>query len=378
MGVSSQACSDASVAAFQGIFKLIEGAHRIAISGHTAPDGDALGCVLGLGLAIRERYPEKDVSFLLADDAPVPRILAFMAGADELTPACRYQGSPDLFISVDVPTVERLKDAGLVLLRSRHVACFDHHPARQEFADIAVRRTDCSACGVIIERFLAATGFTLTSDVATCLLCGIVTDTGRFQYQNADPLAFHVASKLVAHGAEPARIALEVYQSQRLEYLHLESVVMGRIASLAHGRVAYSYSFAGDLARFGVGMDECDGLVDVVRSVGGVEVCLFLKEAPGGGEVRGNLRSKGPLSVSGIAERFGGGGHAAAAGFTYHGTVAQALDEILPLLVQLVGEDPTGVCCQALPDGRLVPFRSTAVGRTSMLSAGNTGMFPRP
>ena len=205
-----------------------------------------------------------------------------------------------------------------------------------------------------------------------------MTDTGRFQYQNADPLAFHVASKLVAHGAEPARIALEVYQSQRLEYLHLESVVMGRIASLAHGRVAYSYSFAGDLARFGVGMDECDGLVDVVRSVGGVEVCLFLKEAPGGGEVRGNLRSKGPLSVSGIAERFGGGGHAAAAGFTYHGTVAQALDEILPLLVQLVGEDPTGVCCQALPDGRLVPFRSTAVGRTSMLSAGNTGMFPRP
>ena len=74
----------------------------------------------------------------------------------------------------------------------------------------------------------------------------LVTDTGRFQYQNADAAAFHAASRLVAHGADPARVALEVYQSMRVEFLHLKSIVMGRIKTVAHGRVAYSYAYQSD------------------------------------------------------------------------------------------------------------------------------------
>ena len=75
----------------------------------------------------------------------------------------------------------------------------------------------------------------------TCLFCAIVTDTGRFQYQNADSEAFECASMLVDAGASPSMISLNVYQSFRLAYLHLESVVMGRIVTFDHGRIAYSY-----------------------------------------------------------------------------------------------------------------------------------------
>ncbi len=75
-----------------------------------------------------------------------------------------------------------------------------------------------------------------------------------------------VASRLVAAGAEPSRISLEVYQSQRIEYLHLESIVMGRIRTVVDGRVAFSYARAEDLEGCGVSQDECDGLVDIVRS----------------------------------------------------------------------------------------------------------------
>ena len=84
---------------------------------------------------------------------------------------------------------------------------------------------------------------------------------------------------------------------------------MGRIKTVAHGRVAYSYAYQSDLEACGVTSDECDGLVDVVRSVMGVEVCLFLKGIEGDTKVRGNLRSKGDLDVSEIAANFGGGGH---------------------------------------------------------------------
>lgn len=329
--------------AYRRILDLIEDASFIAISGHTSPDGDALGSVLGLGLALAARYPHKQVAFLLADQAPVPRIYRFMEGADRFMPAAACAGDPDLFISVDCPVVERLADSAQVLSRARHAVCFDHHPAREEFADVSVRRVSAAATAVIIEEFLRCAEIPYDGAVATCLLCGLVTDTGRFQYQNADPAAFACAARLVNAGAEPSRVALEVYQSQRLEYLKLESLVMGRIRTVADGRVAYSYAYASDLTGLGVTSDECDGLVDVVRSVGGVEVCLFVKETESCRKVRGNLRSKCDLDVSGIAARFGGGGHTAAAGFTYEGSIVETLNTALPLLCELVGADPTGL-----------------------------------
>ena len=134
------------------ILELIEGASSIAISGHTSPDGDALGSVLGLGLSLMKFFPNKDIALLLADDDPVPRIYRFMEGSDRLVPASAYTGKPDLFISVDVPVVERLNNSAEVLRRSKHVVCFDHHPAREEFAELSLRRVEAAACAMIIDR----------------------------------------------------------------------------------------------------------------------------------------------------------------------------------------------------------------------------------
>lgn len=315
--------------------ELIEGASTIAVSGHTNPDGDALGTGLGLALALRHRYPAKTVVNLLADQAPVPRVYRFLPGTDKMVPAAEYTDAPDLFISVDVPTLERLNDSAAVARRARDVLAIDHHPSREEFTADVVRVTSAAAVAVLVDELLEAMGAEILPEVATCLLTGIVTDTGRFQYQNADPSAFACASRLVDAGAEPAKIALEVYQSQRLQYLQLESIVMGRIRTVSNGLVAYSYAYASDLEVCGVSSDECDGLVDVVRSVQGTQVCLFLKEVRPG-EIRGNLRSKGALDISPVALAFHGGGHPAAAGFSYQGSIDEALRAILPWLAALV------------------------------------------
>ena len=136
---------------------------------------------------------------------------------------------------------------------------------------------------------------------------------------------------LVDAGASPSMISLNVSQSFRLAYLHLESVVMGRIVTFDHGRIAYSYATRNDLERTGAHPDECDGLIDVVRSVEGSEVALFLKELPDG-KVRGNLRSKGKHDISVVARSMGGGGHKAAAGFTSDGGIDATLACVLPQL----------------------------------------------
>ncbi len=326
---------------FDAIANLIDEAQTIAICAHTSPDGDALGSQLALRLIIKDRWPHKQVACLLADDAACPRIYEFMAGSDTLTPASSYEGDPDLFISVDLSVASRLNHGEAVMRRSRRVAIIDHHPCEHPYGDATLIRPDAAAAGVIVAEFAEHLGVTITPEMAQCLFCAIATDTGRFQYQNADAEAFQVASMLVACGASPSEVSLNVYQSFCLQFLHLKSAVMGRITTFEQGRVAYSYATIGDLERTGASLDESDGLIDVVRSVAGSEVALFLKEVPGG-KVRGNLRSKGDLDISVVARELGGGGHRAASGFVVEGSVDDALCQALPLLRALFADEGDG------------------------------------
>lgn len=326
---------------FDDIASLIRAADTIAICAHTSPDGDALGSGLGLAAIIRQLWPSKTVTNLLADDAPVPRIYRFLPGANTFVPATSYRIDPDLFIAVDLSTASRLNDGEAVLARSRMSAVMDHHPCDVPFGDTNIVRSGAAATGVIITEFALHFGAHITPEIAECLYCAITTDTGRFQYQNADGEAFEVASLLVDAGASPSNVSLNVYQSFRIQYLHLESLVLGRIVTFSKGRIAYSYATQNDFDRTGADLDESDGLIDAVRSVEGSEVALFLKEVPGG-KVRGNLRSKGAEDVSSVAAALGGGGHKAAAGFTVVGDIDQALSACLPLLKALFGDEEGG------------------------------------
>lgn len=335
---------DASAAqreGFDAISRLIEGAVTIAICAHTSPDGDALGSELALAELIERRWPGRQVTTLLADDDEVPRAYRFLPGAERLVPASGYHESPDLFICVDLSRPDRLNLARAVLERSVRVAVIDHHPSDGTFWDAGVVRSDAAAAGVIVSEYALHVSGTLSPTMAQCLLCALFTDTGCFQYQNANGEAFRVASALVDAGASPSEIALRVYQSDRLSYLRLSAIVMGRITTCEQGRIAYSYATAADFEVCEVSLAECDGLVDIVRRVDGSEIALFLKEVPGG-LVRGNLRSKSNRDISAIAREMGGGGHPAAAGFTVAGDIDRVLSVVLPKLQALYAESGEG------------------------------------
>ena len=321
-------------AEFDRVCALIDEATDIAVCAHTSPDGDAVGSCLALAEIIETNWSGKKVTCLLADDDDVPRTYSFLPGVERHVHVDDYCDDPDLFICVDLSQPSRLDLAQPVLERAAHVAVLDHHPSADKFWDAGVVRPQAAAAGVIVTEFALHIGCELTPTMAQNLMCAIVTDTGRFQYSNADGEAFEVASMLVDAGASPSEIALRVYQSDRLAYIHLCAVIMARISTFEGGKVAYSYATAADFKANEVPLAECDGLVDLVRCVDGTEVALFLKEVPGG-KVRGNLRSKCGLDISGIARELGGGGHKAAAGFTVEGTIDDALAAALPRLHSL-------------------------------------------
>ncbi|MCH4054025.1 MAG: bifunctional oligoribonuclease/PAP phosphatase NrnA [Atopobiaceae bacterium] len=309
---------------------------EIVLCAHTNPDGDAVGSVLAMAALIERRWPEAHVVRMLADRGPVPAAYRFLPGSGSYVEAASYEGTPDLFVCVDLPSADRrLADARPVAERAKALAVVDHHPTDDASGEVRISRPDAAATGVIVYEAARHVGIELTPDVAQCLLCAIVTDTGRFQYQNTDGEAFQVASQLVDAGASPSEISLHVYQSFRIEYLHLEALVMGRIKTCLDGRIAYSHASYEDIRDAGVSPDECDGLIDVVRTVEGTDVALFVKEVEPG-KVRGNLRAKGDQDVSEAARQLGGGGHKAAAGFTFDGTPEEAISKMLPLLERML------------------------------------------
>lgn len=323
---------------FGRIDELLEGAAHVALCAHTSPDGDALGSVLGLAAAIRDRWPGKRVSRLLADDDAVPASFSYLPGAASCVPGSSLEDDPDLFVCLDLSRPDRLGAAEPAMRRSRAVAVLDHHPSEGPFGDVSVVRPDAAAACVVVASYLSRWEGGITRDVARCLLCGIVCDTGRFQFQNTDAEALEAAAALVAAGADPAEVSLHVFQSDSVACLRLEGLALGRLELSCGGLVASSRVSLADLEACGATSEDAGGLVDAVRRAAGVEVALMLRELPDG-RVRGNLRAKGAADVSRVARALGGGGHRAAAGFTCEGTLDEAHARVTALLADLLGCD---------------------------------------
>ncbi len=316
-------------AVFAAIAAAIEKASTIAISGHTNPDGDALGSTLGLTYLIEGRWPGKQVQPLYADDRISAGSLGFLPGFSRLMPACSYTGAPDLFIGVDTPNTDRLAGSRAVLERAGDSAAFDHHISMEPYARTNLKRDDAPACADIVCDFASFLGATPSVEAATCLLTGIITDTGRFQYQNTTDHALNAAAWMVELGASPSRICTAVYQSDSRAALELRALALSRLALDVSGQVAYSYITLADMEGLGARNDDCDHLIDDIRCLGAVSACVMFRETAKGC-VRANLRSKvDGLNVSQVAAQFGGGGHLAAAGLTYKGTLKEAMGRVV-------------------------------------------------
>ena len=306
------------------IARFIEAHESFAICGHVNPDGDCLGSQLALEQGLR--VLGKRVTGLLATDQPIEDKLRFLPGSDRLVPAKDFDEEVEVFIAVDVPNVDRLKDAAAVHDRAQFRITIDHHASDTSMADLNYVDPDsASACDLVWELLKLLDH--VDEAQALCALTGIMTDTGRFSYQNTTPLCLIHAAETVEAGAEPNLIAREFFQSRSLPSLRLEQLTLARMMFLCEGSFVFSYLKDSDFARQGAIRDDAEILIDVLRNIAGVQVALILKEN-GNGEIRGSLRAKDDTDVAQVARAFGGGGHKAAAGLTFHGTLAEACEAV--------------------------------------------------
>lgn len=298
---------------------------HFVICGHVSPDGDCLGSQLALAAALRQAG--KQCACVLARDEEPPRDLAFLPGFDGLVPAARYEGPCEVFVAVDVPTTERVGDAARLQAAADLTVTVDHHAVPEAMSVLSYTDPDVASTTMLVWELAAVLGAERDRIVATCCYTGLMTDTGRFQYQNADAAAFAAAAEMVAAGAEPAVISRRIYQSRSLASVQLEGRNVDHMALSAGGSAALSWLSQADFEACGACKADAEPMVDVLRAIDGVEVACMLREQPDG-EIRGSLRAKGDADVAAIARAFGGGGHTAAAGFTFAGTLVQAVDAL--------------------------------------------------
>ncbi len=288
-------------------------AKTVALSCHVNPDGDAMGSLLGMSLALRtlgkSTYPTWG-----SPEVVVPPSLMFMPGADTLVQPADVP-EVDLFVALDCGAAHRLGELETMAVEHERSINIDHHPGNDNFGTLNVVVDFASSTAEIVAFLLKDAGVEFNHDIATCLYTGVVTDTGRFQYGNSSPQTLRLAANLLSYGVQAPKIALEVFESAPFSYLKLLGRVLERATLYEPERFVYSWITRADLDDTGVGADETDLLIDAVRATRDADVAAIFKEQKDG-NYRVSLRSKGSVSVGEIARANGGGGHELAAGYT--------------------------------------------------------------
>jgi phosphoesterase RecJ-like protein len=304
----------------------IRSGERFLVTTHENPDGDALGSMLALKLALDQLG--KDATMVLAGDAPLPAEYSFMT-LEGLQRRVPDDASERILIAVDCANESRIGPDPEVLQLSPLVLDIDHHHDNTRFGDVNVIDAQASSTGELLRDLFRELDVELTPAIAEPLYIALVTDTGRFQYSNTTPKSLRLAAELVESGADLHRIFQGVYESVQFAKLKLLARALQRAQVYEGGRLVVSYLLRDDFQEVGAAEPYSEGIIDYLRAVEGADMAVLIREPPrsGGPLRRVSLRaSHDELDVSAIARKSDGGGHRQAAGFSSEASIEEITD----------------------------------------------------
>ena len=290
----------------------------ILITGHINPDGDAIGSALALKLLLTSMNIEATVSFDITGD--LPSNLDHLPYKLITTPSEKRYKTVFVF---DCGNSSRLGSLEPLVLNSEKVVVVDHH-IDPTFGDLQMIDPNAASTTQVLYRIFKDEEFEISKEIADCLMTGLITDTGRFQYSNTDSEVFTIAADLMSLGSNLSLISEKIYGSIELNALKLQSAVIDRLELDQDLRFIYSIVYQDDYKKFNTTSSETDSLIDVVRLAKESNIALLLKEQ-NDGTFKGSLRSRTDFNVQQLASFFDGGGHKAASGFSSN----LSIDEII-------------------------------------------------
>jgi phosphoesterase RecJ-like protein len=317
-------------AAAESIAAVLQPGARVVMTTHVNADGDGTGSEVGLWHLLAAR----GIDAVIANPTPFPTRYDFLLdgldGVDRSRHSARELQRADVIVVLDISHVGRLGDLGRVVEAAKvPVVCVDHHVSPRRLPD-GPQLIDASACatGELLYDLARAAGWSVTPEAALGMYVAILTDTGGFKFSNTSSRALRVASELLGCGVNAEDVYREVYASEPEGKLRLVAEVLSTLVVEPQPGIAWVTVPPGALERHGVDPTDLDGIVELPRSVRGVQVALLFRELANQ-RIKVSFRSVGDVDVAALAERFGGGGHRKAAGASLEGSLAEVQARVL-------------------------------------------------
>jgi bifunctional oligoribonuclease and PAP phosphatase NrnA len=310
-------------------------APTVALACHVNPDADALGSMLGLSNHLRGLGKQTVCSFP-NDPFEPPRWASMLPGTDALVPPSSFPKDPAVMVTCDVASLDRLASLSGPAVRATTLIWIDHHVTNEGLGTIPIIDPSASSTCELVYRLLKALGGEIRVETAMCLYAGLVTDTGRFQYEAAGPDTLRLAAELREFPFDHTRLVQALYEDHGVGYLKLLGVVLERVRVDPDADLVWTYLLRADLDAAALEPGDADDLIDLVRTAREADVAAILKQQRDG-RFKVSLRSRGGHDVAAAASRFGGGGHRLASGYTS----SQGLVATVESLKEAIGAEPS-------------------------------------
>jgi phosphoesterase RecJ-like protein len=306
---------------------------RFLLTAHEGPDGDALGSLLGMHHLLTQ-LGKDSVMFLAAKEFPLPIEYRFLP-LEEVFHEPPADMADRAVIFLDCGNIDRMP-VDFLTAGDNFVVNIDHHHDNTRFGDANLVDTGASSTAEIVYELARVLGARITPEIASALYVGLVTDTGKFMYENTDAGTHRIAADLIEAGVEVDDTYRRLYEHVPLEKLRLVSRALEGIQRHCDDRLVLTYITAADYEATGAGEEMTEGIIDHLRSIEGAKVAALIRDqgARGRSARKVSLRSSGgDVDVSEIARKHGGGGHKRAAGFS----TDLGLEELVGILCSEVG-----------------------------------------
>jgi phosphoesterase RecJ-like protein len=306
-------------------------ASSVLIGTHLNPDGDALGSALAMSLYLDSLKIQNEI----VCHHEAPRNLRFLPHANRVRFEPK-QEKYDLGIILDLDSLERLGRTEPYFAGCQRLVVIDHHIPHAAPGDLRIVDTAAPATALILTRLLVELGAKITPDMATCLLTGIVTDTGSFRFRNTTPEALSLSAYLLECGGDLTQVSEEVFQSKTLSSVKLLGHTLEVMRLACDNQIAWSVLSARDFELTQARDEDTEGFVNEMLFITSVQIAALMRE-PKPGKVRCSLRSRGHFDVAEVARFFGGGGHKNAAGCTLDMPLEEAEARLVERLKACLG-----------------------------------------
>jgi phosphoesterase RecJ-like protein len=312
------------------------------LAAHESPDGDALGSLVGMQ-GLLTALGKDSMMFIAPDDLPLPHEYRIFP-LDGLIQAPPADIAKRTVVFLDCGNIDRT--SATVLRDGRHLLNIDHHHDNTRFGTLNYVLPTASCTAEIVWDLMHGLGVRPAPTVAQALYVGLITDTGRFMYENTGPRAHEMAAELIEAGTDVQTVFRQLYEEMPPGKLALLALALAQMQRFDSGELTLAALSAGDFDRADAEDSYSEGIIDQLRAVQGTKVAALVRELRTGkrkGQLKVSLRATDDdVDVSAIARAQEGGGHRRAAGFS----TTLALDELIAFLRQAIASQ-----LHATPDG---------------------------